>query len=33
MGLVLAEIILILIACARSNEGGSYRYPLTLRFL
>lgn len=33
IGLVLAEIILILIACIRSNEGALYRYPLTIRFL
>ncbi len=33
MGLVLAELILIILACVRSNEGELYRYPLTIRFL
>ncbi len=29
--LALAEIVFIILACVRSNEGELYRYPLTIR--
>lgn len=32
-GLALAEVIFIILACVRSNEGEQYRYPLTIRIL
>jgi len=32
-GLALAEVIFIVLACVRSNEGEQYRYPLTIRIL
>jgi len=32
-GLVLGEIIFIILASVRSNEGETYRYPLAIRML
>ena len=33
IGLALYELVFVLIACVRSNEGEQYRYPLTIRLV
>jgi uncharacterized Tic20 family protein/DNA-directed RNA polymerase subunit RPC12/RpoP len=31
--LAIADVILVILAAIRANEGGFYRYPLTIRFI
>lgn len=33
LGLLVAHIVLVIVAAIRANDGESYRYPVTIRFI